>query len=65
MDKVIRKFSNELQLYDWLIDRNYDFKDEKDFSDWLTAFFESGNEIKVGDTLFDVEKCLRLLKEGA
>lgn len=58
---IIRTFTSEPKLIEWLEDRNLDCGGPEEFLDWLCGYFENGNEIEVDGKFYDYLDCVELI----
>jgi hypothetical protein len=58
---IVRSFTSESKLIEWLEDRNWDCGSSEAFSEWLNDFFENGNEIEVCGESYSYLDCIELI----
>ena len=58
---ICRTFTSISSLRRWLENKNYECGSPEAFSEWLTNYFEEGNEISVHGEQYDFWSCLELV----
>lgn len=58
---ICRTFTSVSILRKWLENKNYECGSPEAFSEWLTNYFEEGNEISVHGEQYDFWSCLELV----
>lgn len=60
-DGICRTFTSVSSLRRWLENKNYECGSPEAFSEWLTNYFEEGNEISVHGEQYDFWSCWELV----
>lgn len=58
---ICRTFPSVSILRKWLENKNYECGSPEAFSEWLTNYFEEGNEISVHGEQYDFWSCWELV----
>ena len=58
---ICRTFTSVSVLREWLKNKSYECGSSEAFSEWLTNYFENGNEISVHGEHYDFWDCFELI----
>lgn len=58
---VIRTFTNESRLTEWLEDRRDDLGNHGAFIEWLSLYYLEGNKIEASGKSYGYAECMELI----
>ena len=58
---IVRTFTNEEKLIEWLEDRKIDFGSHESFREWLSSYYINGNKIEVCGKSYGFVDCITLI----
>lgn len=58
---IVRTFTNEDKLIQWLEDRKMDFGSQDAFKEWLSLYYLEGNKIEANGKLYGYAECMELV----